>query len=152
MRLVESEWLAVGNGFSIKTKYRLIVLCCLLLASCSAEDRKLQQYFIHGQELYLKHCSNCHQKNGKGLGLVYPPVDVSDFIDNRPEEVICLIEYGKQGELAVNGKSFNKAMPGVPTLTDLEIAEIVTYLYNNWGRKKGLTDVNHVTETLKRCQ
>jgi cytochrome c551 len=112
---------------------------------------KVQQYTRYGEGLYIKHCSNCHQRDGKGLGLVYPPVDVSDFIDNNLAKTICLIEYGMQGEVIVNGKSYNKAMPGVPTLTDLEIAEIATYLYNSWGRNKGIVEIKVVTKTLKEC-
>src|SRR5688572_16985707 len=110
-------------------RYRVTVGCllptayCLLLVSCSQQDSKLQQYKVQGEELYVKHCSNCHQKDGKGLGLVYPPVDVSDYIDTNLAGVICLMDYGIEGELIVNGKSFNKPMPGRPQLTDLEIAE-----------------------------
>ena len=143
----------VGNGWSIMWNCLLpVAYCLLLLMSCNSNENKLQQYSRQGEELYLKHCSNCHQKNGSGLGLVYPPVDVSDFVDSRMADVVCLIEHGKQGELKVNGKSFNMAMPGIPALTDLEIAEITTYLYNNWGRENGLIDVHDVTRILKKCK
>ena len=136
----------------IGTAYCLLATAYFSLTSCSQKDQKLNRYFIQGEELYNKHCSNCHQKNGKGLGLVYPPVDVSDYVDANMDEVICLIEKGKRGELIVNGKSFNQPMPGIPSLTDLEIAEIATYLYNSWGREKGLVDVGDVKATLARCK
>jgi cytochrome c551 len=129
----------------------LLILCCWLLA-CSQQDNKLTQYTRQGEELYLKHCSNCHQANGKGLGLVYPPVDVSDFVDNNLAKTICLIKYGTSGEMTVNGKSYNKAMPGVPTLTDLEIAEIATYIYNSWGRSKGIVEIRQITKILEECK
>ena len=122
------------------------------LASCSRQEVKLTQYIRQGEELYLKNCSNCHQKDGNGLGLVYPPVSQSDFFDNDPAKVICLIEFGLEGELKVNGKSFNKPMPAQPALTDLEIAEITTYLYNSWGRERGIIDVSSVTSAINTCQ
>ena len=124
----------------------------LFLNSCSTKDQALQQYFVRGEELYAKHCSNCHQMDGKGLGLLYPPVDKSDFMDSDFAQVICLMEYGKRGALVVNGKSFNQPMPGIPSLTDQEIAQIATYLYNNWDRQKGLIDENQVTGVLKQCR
>lgn len=129
----------------------LLVVGCWMFA-CSQNDNKLTQYTRQGEELYLKRCANCHQADGKGLGLVYPPVDQSDFIDNNLEKVICLIEYGTSGEMLVNGKPFNKPMPGVPTLTDLEIAEIATFLYNSWGRSKGIVEVKRVTKILEECK
>ena len=127
------------------------------LSSCSPKQGtnqdgiKFQQYYIQGEKLFEQHCSNCHQKNGKGLGLVYPPLNQSDFIDGNQEKVICLIRYGISGELVVNGSQFNKEMPAIPSLTDLEIAEIITYLYNTWGRNEGILEVKEASKILENC-
>lgn len=135
----------------------LAILIFFLLNACSSnkkpnESVKFQQYYVEGEQLYLKNCSNCHQKSGKGLGLVYPPLDESDYMDENLEEVICLIKNGKSGELRVNGKSYNLAMPGVPTLTDLEIAEIATYVYNTWTHNKGIIELQQVSRALANCE
>jgi mono/diheme cytochrome c family protein len=122
------------------------------LQQCIQRNSKQQQYYVQGEQLYLKHCSNCHQKDGTGLGLLYPPVDRSDYVDSRFEEVICLMKYGKSGEIVVNGKVYNQPMPGVTSLTNLELAEIATYLYNSWSRKQGLIDVNQVAEVITQCK
>ncbi len=129
-----------------------LLLFVLIVATCSTKDPKLQQYYVQGEQLYLKHCSNCHQKDGSGLGLVYPPVNQSDFVDQRFEEVLCLMKFGKEGDVLVNGKSYNQPMPGNPLLTDLEIAEIATYLYNHWGRERGLVEVQSVKPVLDSCR
>ena len=112
---------------------------------------KFDQYYVQGEQLYIKNCSNCHQKEGTGLGLLYPPLKNSDYLVNNRNEVICLIKNGKSGELIVNGKSFNMVMPPMPSLTDLEIAEITTYIYNEWGNNQGLIDVNEVSAILAKC-
>ena len=142
-----------GKGHAYMT-----LLCCLLLTTncllptgCTS-DPKFQQYYVQGEQLYIKNCSNCHQKNGKGLGLLYPPLDVSDYMDKNFDEVLCLMKHGKEGELTVNGKLFNKPMPGITTLTDLEIAEIATYIYNTWDRQHGLIDVKTTSATLTTCK
>jgi hypothetical protein len=72
------------------------------------------------------------------------------LLQNR-NAVICLIRNGKSGELIVNGKSFNMAMPAIPTLTDLEIAEIVTYIYNSWEHDQGIVEVSEVSAVLSKC-
>ncbi len=110
------------------------------------------QYYNKGEDLYLTHCSNCHQVDGTGLAQLYPPLHRSDYMAAHFEEVICLIRYGKSGEIVVNGIMYNQPMKGIPTLTDLEIAEIATYIYNTWGNKKGLIDVRQVSDILKRCE
>ncbi len=135
----------------------LLLLFLLAIASCSpgnssGDSVKYQQYFVQGEQLYNTHCSNCHQKSGKGLGLLYPPLDESDYMTNNLSSVICLIKYGKSGELIVNGKQYNQVMPGVPILTDLEIAEIATYIYNSWTHDEGLIEVAEVTKVLQQCE
>jgi len=136
----------------------LYLITLVLLASCTTKTDnqqtytpKFQQYYVQGEVLYKKHCSNCHQPNGKGLGRLYPPVDQSDFMDNNFDDVICTIKYGKQGLLVVNGVDYNMAMSGNAGLTELEVAEIATYLYNTWSHKKGLVDVKVVTQILSKC-
>lgn len=131
----------------------------LTLFSCSTKSdsnrgsssTKFEQYYIQGEQLYIKNCSNCHQKTGTGLGLVYPPLKQSDFLINNVEQVICLIRNGKKGELIVNGKSYNQPMPAMPSLTDLEIAEIATYIYNSWENELGIVDVQDVSKLLLVC-
>lgn len=150
--------LAVGGaGFNLLSTpvrstlhYLLFIILYSSFISCTS-DPKFQQYFVEGEQLYQTHCSNCHQKNGKGLGLVYPPLAPSDYMEANPEMVMCLMKRGISGEIMVNGESFNQAMPGIPSLTELEIAEIATFIYNSWGHEKGLIEVNSVSKALQGC-
>lgn len=117
----------------------------------TTDNTKFTQYYRQGQLLYTTHCSNCHQPDGSGLARVYPPLDSSDYLENNSEAVACLIRYGITGPLVVNGIEFVQPMPGIPTLTDLEIATIMTYIYNTWGRNHGIFEVTQVSETLDNC-
>jgi cytochrome c551 len=146
------------KAFHFSVLFHLLA-CAICLLSCTANTEKevkdtstkFQQYYVNGEKHYLKNCSNCHQKNGTGLGLVYPPLNKSDYMNNNFIEVICLIRHGKSGDLMVNGKIYNQRMYGIPTLTDLEIAEIATYIYNSWEHKRGMIDVHEVAALQKQC-
>lgn len=72
-------------------------------------------------------------------------------MEKNLEDVLCLMKNGIEGELVVNGISFNQAMPGVPTLSDLEIAEIATYIYNTWDHKRGIIEVSNARQVLNNC-
>ena len=148
MKSEKSHWpLAFGS-------WRIVPGICmvfLIVLGCGKGDSKFQQYFIEGEQLYRKSCSNCHQINGKGLGLVYPPLAPSDFMDKNFDEVICMIKKGRKGKMIVNGNMYNQPMPGVPLLTELEIAEIATYIYNSWGHEKGLIEAKEVNRSLQPC-
>ncbi len=106
---------------------------------------------IQGKALYTSYCSNCHQDNGEGLGKLYPPLAQSDYMMNKLPETICLIKNGIKGEIVVNDVAYNQQMPGISQLTNLEIAEISTYIYNSWGNTIGFVTLNEVDKSLNNC-
>lgn len=138
----------------------LLFTAWLLAAACSggnsnrtaSSSPKFLQYYRQGEQLYIQNCSNCHQQDGSGLRQLYPPLDTSDYMNANRNEVICLIRFGMADPLVVNGIEFVQPMPGIPSLTDLEIAEIATYIYNTWSHEEGIIEVKEVSDALKECE
>ncbi|SHN15111.1 Cytochrome C oxidase, cbb3-type, subunit III [Cyclobacterium lianum] len=140
-----------------------ILLWLLVTISCSPgegtegpgineiEDLKTKQYAIQGQQLYLQYCSNCHQEDGSGLARLIPPLKKADYMLDDIDRTIRLIKMGISGEIIVNGTSYDQPMPGYPQLTNLEIAQISTYIYNVWGNKKGLVPAERVNTVLENA-
>lgn len=129
-----------------------IVAACVPDNQNKSEDSvKFQQYYVEGERLYKVYCSNCHQSDGSGLGRLYPPLVRSDFMQKNLAEVICLIKYGRKGELWVNGVMYNQPMKGNPGLTELEVAEIATYIYNGWGNVHDRVEVAEASSILAAC-
>ena len=133
-----------------------------LLISCSTDNRKKEgtladisdtkvlQYAIQGKIIFEKNCANCHQKDGSGLGKLIPPIKNSDYFLEDKSRTARIIKYGQTGPITVNGIENNEAMPANPKLTDLEIAQLMTYLYNIWGVKEGVIDATQVGEFLRQ--
>lgn len=130
----------------------LLVVIVNVISCRSKGDVEMEQYYNQGEILYTQHCSNCHQADGKGLGLLYPPLDSSDFMVKNFEEVLCIMRYGKSTPTVVNGKTYEQPMKGVSTLTDLDIAEIATYIYNTWDHKRGIVKVGEVSSKMNACE
>lgn len=128
-----------------------ITLCMCFLSCQSQEEIKRERYITEGILVYKGNCANCHQTKGEGLAALYPPLASSDYLVNK-DKVICLIRYGQQGKIVVNNKQYNRPMPAHPQLSDLEIAEVVTYIYNQWGNEKKVTDVKTVSPVLELCR
>lgn len=122
------------------------------LISCqSDEEIKRQKYITEGILIYQNQCANCHQVKGQGLAALYPPIAGSDYLRHK-DSVICLIRYGMQGPVVVNGKTYNRVMPAQPQLSDLEVAELTTYIYNEWGTETTLTSAKTVGPLLEACR
>ncbi|MPR32182.1 c-type cytochrome [Cytophagaceae bacterium SJW1-29] len=123
----------------------------LVLCGCqSAEELKTEQYYAEGYQLYTTQCSNCHQADGQGLADLYPPLRESTYL-SRKNDLICITKNGLSGKIKVGSKTYNRPMPANPKLTDIEIAEIVTYVTNTWGKETNYTPIDSVTAALTRC-
>lgn len=128
----------------------LIVVGLSFLSCQSAEEIKRDQYYAEGYQLYTTYCANCHQADGQGMASLYPPLKASEFLNNK-KNFICITKNGMAGEIQVNGKTYNRPMPANPRLTDIEIAEIVTYVYNTWGNETAYTPTDSVSQALRNC-
>ncbi|GAB3517068.1 c-type cytochrome [Emticicia fontis] len=126
-----------------------LFLYIMLNACQSPEKVKLEQYYIGGKEIFEQNCANCHQKDGKGLQNLYPPIAGSDYLNDK-SKVILAIKHGLVGEIKVNGKTYNQPMPANSNLQHLDIAEVVTYIYTEWGNEQKITTVEEVEKVLNK--
>ena len=98
----------------------------------------VEQQVAAGQALYAGTCSVCHQNNGGGLEGVFPPLSDSSWIAEQPKnKLIEVVLNGLTGPVKVNGKDYNSVMPPMSQLTDDEVANILTYVLNNWDNPGG---------------
>jgi len=91
-----------------------------------------QQRIEFGKRLFTTMCATCHQAAGQGIAGKYPPLAASDYLNADKQQAIRVLLHGKQGELVVNGAKYNSVMPSFP-LSDEDIANALTYTYNNFG-------------------
>lgn len=100
------------------------------LAGSKAERIKM------GADVFKSLCQACHQADAKGMKGVFPPLANSDFFADDPLKAVNVVLHGLSGQVVVNGQTFNSAMPA-QALSDEEIANVVTYIINNYNNKGG---------------
>lgn len=121
-------------------------------SSLSSRDQiRLKQYQVQGAKIYATYCANCHQQDGKGLASLYPPLAGSDYLMENLQRAACIIKNGQSNEIVVNGVTYNQMMPANP-ITNLEVAEVLTFIANAWGNEGGLVGVKDVDEWLEECE
>jgi nitrite reductase (NO-forming) len=97
--------------------------------------KTLPQQIKAGKELFGGTCFACHQSEGQGIPSVFPPLAKSDYLNADPKRAIKTVLQGLSGEISVNGKKYNSVMTS-QNLTDEEIANTLTYVYDSWGNNK----------------
>lgn len=94
-----------------------------------------QQSIADGKAIYGRTCFACHQSEGQGIAKVFPPLAKSDYLNKDVNRAIDAVLYGLSGEITVNGEKYNSVMTS-QNLTDQEIADVLSYIYNNWDNNK----------------
>ncbi|MFD2244742.1 copper-containing nitrite reductase [Pontibacter ruber] len=108
-------------------------------AIASNKDMRLEL----GKTLYAQNCQACHQAEGQGIKGAFPPLAKSDFLNADVNRAIGVVAHGLEGQIKVNGELYNSTMPKLK-LTDEEIANVMTFVMNNWGNKGGEVNLEHV--------
>jgi len=96
------------------------------------QDAELKESMERGKEIYADFCVTCHLAKGEGVAYTFPPLAPSDYLMEKREESIRAIKYGLQGEITVNGVTYNGAMAAMG-LEDAEVADVMNYISNSWG-------------------
>lgn len=98
--------------------------------------------FQRGKDLYhgAAACFGCHAPDGGGVLGLAPPVDNSEWVTGTPELLGKVLLHGMTGPITVNGIKYETpagmpALAGNPMFTDDKIADIMTYIRNEWSNK-----------------
>ncbi|WP_425261625.1 cytochrome c oxidase subunit II [Rubrivivax sp. RP6-9] len=91
------------------------------------KEWKLDELVARGEKVYAANCAACHRADGKGAG----PIKAVDG-----SAIVLDADKSKQIAILLNGAA-NGAMPAWRSLSDTEIAAVITYTKNNWSNKTG---------------
>lgn len=87
-----------------------------------------------GGQIFLRHCSPCHQANGRGIPNVFPPLVGSTWVAGAENRIVRVVLNGASGPIEVGGAIFNNLMPPFRSaLRDDEIALVLSYVRHKWG-------------------
>jgi cytochrome c oxidase subunit II len=112
-------------------------------AATGAEDPNkvwdLKDLVTRGEKVYTDNCVACHQANGKGVPPAFPPLDGSKIAQGPVAAHLDTVLNG----VVKNGQP-TAMVPWKNTLSNTDIAAVVTYERNTWG--------NHVGDAVQPSQ
>jgi len=91
-----------------------------------------------GASVYSTNCAGCHGATGQGQPNIFPPLDGNPVVTGDPKVVIHIVSAGLNGKITVKGGTYAGVMPPWKgTLTNKQIADVITYIRSAWGNKAG---------------
>jgi mono/diheme cytochrome c family protein len=121
----------------------IVLGLCLGWLWTAANAQEKSELWRQGQEVYIANCADCHRSNGEGLSDVFPALQKEPFVVGDPHPVIQLILEGKKAKVG--------HMPAWKnTLTDQQIAAVVTFIRQSWGNQAEAVSAEMVVKNRKR--
>ena len=131
-----------------------IVFVSLLMVAGSlhgmAQAKKsppLKESINRGKTVYEQYCLTCHQADGSGVPGMNPPLQKTTFVLGDKKKLIRIVLNGFNKEVEINGETYSNPMPAFDFLKDEEVADVLTYVRNNFTNKASLVTAAEVKTT-----
>jgi len=100
-----------------------------------------------GQTVYATHCTSCHAADGRGMPLEYPPLagNPSIQMESSVNPVRMVLNGGFPPGTIGNPMPYGMP-PFAQTLSDDEVAAVVTYIRAAWGNRGSAVSARQANE------
>lgn len=139
----------------LKNTATIMVASLLLSLGASAQHKAakkstkkpaggLAAAIANGKVVYSKVCITCHMADGGGVPNMNPPLIGTKYVLGDKTQLINIVLKGFKDEIEINDQTFSNTMPAQDYLKDQEIADVLTYIRNNFGNKASQVKVAEV--------
>lgn len=111
-----------------------------------------QAQFERGRVVYSTICAACHQPSGLGQEGLAPPLVDSEWLLGPPQRPIRIVLAGVAGPIKVSGLQFQLEMPSLGTLSDDDIADVLTYTRREWEHTASPVDPRMVAQIREQTR
>jgi mono/diheme cytochrome c family protein len=88
-----------------------------------------------GKKIYQVQCLTCHQVDGTGVMNMNPPLVKTTYVLGPKPALIKIVLEGMKLPLTIEDNEYHNVMPPHTTMTDQEIADVLTYVRHSFGNK-----------------
>jgi mono/diheme cytochrome c family protein len=85
----------------------------------------------------------CHQPDGGGVQDLNPPLTKTNYVLGDKSRLIRVVLNGLSMK-EINGEKYSNTMPSFKHLSDKEIADVLTYIRNDFGNRASIVTAAEV--------
>jgi mono/diheme cytochrome c family protein len=99
-----------------------------------------------GKKVYMQYCVTCHMADGAGVPNMNPPLIKTTYVLGDKTKLIQIVLNGFNEDVEINGQTYSNNMPPHNFLKDQEIADVLTYVRNNFTNKASRVKLAEVVQ------
>jgi len=127
------------------------VVIMLMLSIIRCKDSISTAKMEAGKKVYDTNCMGCHMDNGMGVPRMNPPLVNSPYVMGNANSLVELVLKGSEF-FGTADRNYNNLMASFSALTDVQIADLITYIRNTYANNSdeiSADDVKKVRAKLK---
>jgi mono/diheme cytochrome c family protein len=110
----------------------------------TAKPSGLAQSLIKGKAVYQQYCLTCHQADGGGVPNLNPPLIKTTYVLGDQTRLINIILKGMSTGVVIDDEEYTNPMPPLNILSDEQVANVLTYVRNNFQNKASAITASQV--------
>lgn len=149
-----------GSGLISAVQIFALIFLVAVLLSCGGQPRSgadnvaqdTQQSTVQamqdhpGERVYNQYCKACHMADGTGIRGMHPPLVNNKTVNGKTERLIEVTMKGMSGKVVIDGVEYNGIMPPHTHLTNQQIADVITYIRQNFSNNAGPVTAGEVAK------
>lgn len=109
-----------------------------------AQTTNVKESIVRGKKVYDKVCLSCHMSDGGGVPKMNPPLIQTDYVLGDKKKIIYIVLHGMSDRVPIEDEYYSNNMAPHADLNDQQIADVLTYVRNNFGNKADAVTVAEV--------
>ncbi|MBN8837856.1 MAG: cytochrome c [Sphingobacteriia bacterium] len=123
-----------------------IIAAFVLVSSTSllAQTGSLNESVKRGKIVYNKVCLSCHMADGGGVPHLNPPLIKTSYVLGDKKMLIGIVLNGMTDRVPIEDEYYSNNMAPHNDLSNQQIADVLTFIRNNFGNKASAVTVAEV--------
>jgi mono/diheme cytochrome c family protein len=128
----------------------LAIAAAVVVATAAAGANAASPSIASGAKIFATNCTGCHGANGTGQPGIFPSLVTNPYVSGDVKRVIHTVKYGLTGKIVAKGVKYDGMMPPwTGTLSDAQIADVLSYIRTTWGNKGSVVTAAQVRAVKK---
>ena len=112
----------------------ILFIIIIFITGCK-DDSISQATMDNGKKVYNTYCLGCHMEDAMGVPRLNPPLAKSELLLNDKTKAIRIVLRGSEELKGDPDRDYKNVMAALSTLSDQEIADVLTFARNSFGNK-----------------
>jgi mono/diheme cytochrome c family protein len=125
-----------------------VVAMAVFITACQGGISKAK--LESGQKVYTTYCAGCHMENGSGVPSMNAPLAGSAYVAGDKEKLIRIVLKGSAAFAGDPERTYKNPMASMAHLSDNEIADVLTYIRNNFSNTGSAVTPDEVKTVRKK--